>query len=100
MGKPLFIGEVGIIEQTECNNTSGDPQAKANWVLEAASQTKAWNDDPAEADVIALCWSHVIVNFLDRHKLNYHVDTTPQAWAAFIQDTNDPYFRRRGVPLP
>jgi hypothetical protein len=48
--------------------------------------------------VIAICWSHVIVNFLDQHVLDYHIDSTPQARDAFLQGSNDAYFQRFGPP--
>jgi hypothetical protein len=92
LGKPLFIGEIGIIEQTECNHPEGDTQAKARWFREARRQTKAW---PL---LIGIAWTHATVNFLDRFPLDYHVDTTPQAMEAFIEAGNDPYFGRFGPP--
>jgi hypothetical protein len=87
LGKPLFIGEVGIIEQDSCGY-AGDPNAKAEWVAQGLAQMRAW------PGVIAICWSHVIVNFLDHHVLDYHVDSTPQAFDAFMQGVDDPYFQR------
>jgi hypothetical protein len=91
LNKPLFIGEVGIIEQTSCGYP-GDPNAKAQWVADAIAQMRAW------PGIIAICWSHVIVNFLDKHVLDYHVDSTPQALAAFERGSNDAYFKRFGPP--
>jgi chitodextrinase len=91
LNKPLFIGEVGIIEQDSCDY-AGDPNAKAQWVSEGIAQMRAWSG------VAAICWSHVIVNFLDKHVLNYHVDSSPQALAAFLQGSNDPYFGRFWPP--
>jgi len=87
LGKPLFIGEVGIIEQDSCGY-AGDPNAKAEWVAQGLAQMRAW------PGVIAICWSHVIVNFLDQHVLDYHVDSTPQAFDAFMQGVDDRYFQR------
>jgi len=91
LNKPLFIGEVGIIEQTSCGYP-GDPNAKAQWVADAIAQMRAW------PRVSAVCWSHVIVNFLDKHVLDYHVDSTPQARAAFLVGSDDAYFKRFGPP--
>jgi chitodextrinase len=91
LNKPLFIGEVGIIEQTSCGYP-GDPNAKAQWVADAIAQMRAW------PRVIAICWSHVIVNFLDKHVLDYHIDSTPQARAAFLLGSDDAYFKRFGPP--
>ena len=87
LGKPLFIGEVGIIEQDSCGY-AGDPNAKAEWVAQGLAQMRAW------PGVIAICWSHVIVNFLDQHVLDYHVDSTPQAFDAFMHGVDDRYFQR------
>jgi hypothetical protein len=91
LNKPLFIGEVGIIEQTSCGYP-GDPNAKAQWVDDALAQMKAW------PDVNAICWSHVKKTFVGKYVLDYHVDSTPQALAAFDRGGNDPYFQRFGAP--
>jgi chitodextrinase len=92
LGKPLFIGEIGIIEQTSCGNTSGDPDAKADWYRETRAQMKAW---PL---VVGVAWTHATVNFLDSFLLDYHVDTSPGALEAFIEAGDDPYFGRSAPP--
>ena len=89
-GKPLFIMEVGIVEQNSCDYP-GDPLAKAAWVREASTVIKEWGN------VTGITWSHVKKPFGNSF-VNYHVDTSPASLEAFIEVGDDPYFSRFGAP--
>lgn len=73
-GKPLMIGEVG------CEERSGDPSAKANWITGAAALFKSWRD------VNVVFWTHT------GNGGEWWLDTSPQELAAFAAAGQDPYF--------
>jgi hypothetical protein len=85
LGKDMFIGEHGTVEQTANGNTSGDPNAKAQWFADAATTLKSW------PEIKGVCYSHTLAKS-DGFDLPFWVDTTPQSLAAYIAMGQDPYF--------
>jgi hypothetical protein len=93
VGKPLFIGEVGVQEFTACGNASGTPDDKAHWITAAAATMKRW------PDVRAVCWTYGSNHkFKNDVTLVWNEDSSPQALAAFKRAGLDPYFGRAGLP--
>ena len=84
-GKGLFIGEYGTVEQTANGNTSGDPNAKAQWFADAAATIKSW------PEVKGACYSHTVGSY-QGYTEPFWADTTPQAFNAFKAMGQDPYF--------
>jgi len=77
-GKPLLVGEIG------CEELSGNPDAKARWVTQAATMFEAWDN------VVAIMWNN---------DSPYFVDSSPEAFAAFTAAGLDPYYGGRTRPL-
>ncbi len=73
-GKPLLIGEIG------CDELSGNPQAKAGWITEAANFFKS------QGDAVAIMWTHT------GNGGDYWLDSSPQSLAAFAAAGRYPYF--------
>jgi hypothetical protein len=91
LGKPLFIGEVGVQEFTACGNSTGTPQDKANWITAAAATAKTW------PNLKAICWTYSRnYQVKDHVTLVWNEDSSPQALAAFRKAGLDPYFGRIG----
>ena len=84
LGKKLFIGEFGTIEQT-AGGYPGDPQAKAKWFQDAASTIMSWGN------VEAANYSHTLALF-SGSQMPYWIDTTPQSLASFKSMAFMPYF--------
>jgi hypothetical protein len=72
--KPLYIGEVGSVEE------GGD---KAQWITDAAARMKAYG-----STLVAVCWSHV----RERDGADFWLDTSAASLAAFKKAGLDPYF--------
>jgi hypothetical protein len=90
VGKPLFIGEVGVQEFTACGN-AGTPQGKAAWITAAVATIKRW------PNVRAICWTYGKNTKVNRGvTLVWNEDSSPQALAAFRKAGLDPYFGRTG----
>ena len=93
LGKPLFIGEVGVQEFTACGNPTGTPQDKADWITAAAATAKTW------PNLRAICWTYSSnYQVKDGVTLVWNEDSSPQALAAFRKAGLDPYFGRMGWP--
>lgn len=84
LGKKLFVGEFGTVEQT-AGGYAGDPQAKAVWFQDAASAVTSWGN------VEALNYSHALATFFGS-QMPYWVDTSPQSLASFKSVAFMPYF--------
>jgi hypothetical protein len=80
IGKGLFIGEYGCVEDHGEGQDSG---AKAEWFRQAGATMKAW------PDVEAAIYSHV---FSERYGCAYWVDTSQSSLEAFTEVGLDPYF--------
>jgi len=74
-GKPLLVGEIG------CDEITGNPQAKADWITAAAQMFKSWGD------VLAIMWTNT------DNGGTYWLDSSPEALAAFTAAGQDPYFK-------
>ena len=72
-GKPLMIGEVG------CEERSGDPNAKADWITAAAELFRSWS-------VNVVFWTHT------GNGGHWWLDSSGQALSAFAAAGKDPYF--------
>jgi hypothetical protein len=84
LGKKLFIGEFGTIEQT-AGGYPGDPQAKAIWFQDAASTVTSWGN------VEAAIYSHTVANF-SGYKMPYWIDTSASSLASFSSMASLPPF--------
>jgi hypothetical protein len=73
-GKPLLVGEIG------CDELAGNPQAKADWLTQAADLFRSYGD------VSAIMWTNT------GNGGNYWLDSTSQSLAAFAQAGKDPSF--------
>ena len=85
VGKGLFIGEYGTIEQTE-GGYPGDPLAKANWLLDAASTMERW------PEVVAAVYSHAEASF-NGMTMNYWIDSSQASADAYREIATRSYFR-------
>lgn len=72
-GKPLMIGEVG------CEERSGDPTAKADWITAAAGLFRSWS-------VNVVFWTHT------GNGGEWWLDSSSQALNALAVAGEDPYF--------
>ncbi len=73
-GKPLFVGEIG------CDELPGNPQAKADWITQAAALFKSYGN------VKAIMWTNT------GNGGTWWLDSSPEALAAFAAAGKDPYF--------
>jgi len=83
-GVPLFIGENGCVEQYDCGNTLGDPNAKAQWLTDECATLKSW------PEVRAVLYSHTSCRH-NGYMMEYRVDSSDAslaAYSAFGQDSN------------
>ena len=83
-GIPLFIGENGCVEQYDCGNTVGDPNAKAQWLADECATLKSW------PEVRAVLYSHTSCRH-NGYMMEYRVDSSAAslaAYSAFGQDSN------------
>jgi hypothetical protein len=76
LGKHLFVGEYGCVEQVTPSHPSGDPQAKADWFKGAAATTKTWGN------VVALSYSHAVATFSGK-LMPYWADSSAVSLNAF-----------------
>jgi hypothetical protein len=90
LGKPLFIGGVGVQEFTACRHRTGTPQGKADWITAAAATAKTW------PDLKAITWTYGAGRTKRHVRLVWNEDSSPQALAAFRAAGLDPYFGRTG----
>ncbi len=74
-GKPLLIGEIG------CDELPGNPQAKADWITQAAALFKSFGN------VTAIMWTNTGNGGI------WWLDSSPQSLAAFAAAGKDPYFK-------
>jgi hypothetical protein len=83
-GIPLFVGENGSVEQYDCGNPSGDPNAKAQWFTDQCTTLRSW------PEVEAVLYSHTTCHH-NGYLMEYCVDssaTSLAAYTAFGQDSN------------
>ncbi|MEA2521601.1 MAG: hypothetical protein QOI81_1247 [Actinomycetota bacterium] len=85
LGKPLFVGEYGCVEQVTQAYPNGDPNAKANWFLGAGQTVQTWGN------VTALSYSHASAMFGGK-LMPYWVDSTSIALNGFKTVGQSPYF--------
>lgn len=85
LGKKLFVGEYGCVEQVTSSNPLGDPQAKADWFRGAARATERWGN------VVALSYSHASAMFTGK-LMPYWADTSSPSLNAFKTVGLSPYF--------
>lgn len=83
LGKGLFIGEYGCVEQDGHDGGTRDPGAKADWFRAAGATIKSW------PEVKAAIYSHV---FSERYGCPYWVDTSQRSLEAYTEVGADPYF--------
>jgi hypothetical protein len=74
VGKPLLVGEIG------CDELPGDPQAKADWIGQAAAMIKSWGD------MKAVMWTNT------GNGGDFWLDSSPEALVAFATAGHAPYF--------
>ncbi len=84
-GAGLVVQEVGTLEQTDCGNAAGDPDAKARWFTDMAATIKSW------PQVKAVEYSHTRTEYRGR-PMAFWVDTSPQSLASYKSVGLDPYF--------
>lgn len=84
-GVPLFIGENGCVEQYDCGNTVGDPNAKARWFADECATLKSW------PEVRAVLYSHTTCRH-NGYLMEYRVDSSPASLASYNAFGQDPYF--------
>jgi len=82
--KPLAICEYGTIEATSCGYP-GSPASKATWFRNAAGWIQEWNN------VAFAAYSHVEATYRGRW-MDFYINSSPQALAAFRQIGLSPYF--------
>jgi len=83
-GIPLFIGENGSVEQYDCGNPSGDPNAKAQWFEGQCATLRSW------PEVEAVLYSHTTCHH-NGYLMEYRVDSSATSLAAYTalgQDSN------------
>jgi hypothetical protein len=85
LGKPLFVGEYGCVDQVQPSYPQGDPNAKAQWFADAAQTVQTWGN------VIALSYSHAVATFSGA-QLPYWVDSSTISLAGFKTVGLSPYF--------
>jgi len=76
LGKRLFVGEYGCVEQVTTAYPDGDPQAKADWFRGAARATQRWGN------VVALSYSHAGAMFGGK-LMPYWADSSSPSLNAF-----------------
>jgi hypothetical protein len=86
LGKKLFVGEFGCIEQTSGGYTKGDPLAKAHWFEDVSTTIQTW------ADLVAVNYSHAVAPFQGL-QMPYWIDTTSDSLDAFKAMGAAPYFQ-------
>jgi hypothetical protein len=84
-GIPLFVGENGCVEQYDCGNVAGDPNAKAQWIADACTTLKSW------LEVNAVLYSHTTCRH-NGYMMEYRVDSSAASLAAYTAFGQDPYF--------
>ena len=84
-GVPLFVGENGSVEQYDCGNTLGDPNAKAQWFADECLTLKSW------PEVKAVLYSHTTCHH-NGYFMEYRVDSSAASLAAYSAFGSDPYF--------
>jgi hypothetical protein len=85
LGKPLFVGEYGCVDQVQPSYPQGDPAAKAQWFTDAAQTVQAWGN------VAGVSYSHAVAPF-GGEQLPYWVDTSPISLEGFKAVGLSPYF--------
>ena len=84
-GVPLFVGENGCVEQYDCGNTVGDPNAKAQWFADECTTLRSW------PEVVAVLYSHTTCRH-NGYMMEYRVDSSPASLSAYEAFGQDPYF--------
>ena len=84
-GIPLFVGENGCVEQYDCGNTAGDPNAKAQWFADACVTLRSW------PEVVGVLYSHTTCRH-NGYMMEYRVDSSDASLAAYIALGQDPNF--------
>jgi hypothetical protein len=74
--KPLFIAEVGCVEQDACGNSGGDPLAKARWMTAMGETLKSW------PRARAVLYSNTTLMH-DGYPMNYRVNSSLASLAAY-----------------
>lgn len=80
----MFVGENGCVEQYDCGNGGGDPDANAQWLSEERETLKTW------PEVAAVLYSHTTC----RHNgfpMEYRVDSSAASRAAYTTFGQDPH---------
>jgi hypothetical protein len=82
---PLFIGENGSVEQYDCGNAAGDPNAKAQWFADECATLKSW------PEVKAVLYSHTTCRH-NGYMMQYRVDSSAASLGAYTAFGQDPNF--------
>ena len=81
----LFVGENGSVEQCDCGNSLGDPNAKAQWLADQCATLRSW------PEVHAVLYSHTTCNH-NGYMMKYRVDSSAEALAAYKAFGQAPQF--------
>ncbi|MFL5767780.1 MAG: hypothetical protein ACJ758_08060 [Actinomycetota bacterium] len=84
-GIPLFVGENGCVEQYDCGNTLGDPNAKAQWLADECATLRSW------PEVKGVLYSHTTCRH-NGYMMEYRVDSSAPSLAAYSAFGQDPNF--------
>ena len=83
--KPLFIAEIGCVEQDACGYTSGDPLAKAKWFTGMGDTLRTW------PKVKAAVYSNTNLTH-DGFPMNYRVTSSTASLGAYRKVGLQAYF--------
>jgi hypothetical protein len=83
--KPLFIAEIGCVEQNACGYSSGDPLAKAKWFTAMGETLKSW------PRARAAIYSNTSLTH-DGFPMNYRVTSSAASLSAYRKAGLQAYF--------
>jgi hypothetical protein len=83
IGKKMVIEEWGATEPDACGGTA--PETKADWLYNSRRIIKSW------PEIKAVIYTNVVADYRG-HVVDFTIDTSPAAKAAYIDIGHDPYF--------
>jgi hypothetical protein len=83
IGRKMVIEEWGATEPDACGGTA--PETKADWFYDAADTIKSW------PEIKAVIYTNVVATYRG-NVVDFTIDTSPAAKAAYIEIGHDPHF--------